>query len=141
VALGWLTAAVVPLMLLHGDAGPRDTLQSLGLASSLGMTVAAAGLFVAVRRVWGPQAFRGLGRTTAVALGSGALAAIAGRAIAWALDPHGLATGAAVAVLVAVAVLMLCAVSTWVGDNDSARLVMAKIRLRAGRDDQGEMTT
>jgi len=146
VALGWLIAAVVPLVLLRDDAGPRDTLQSLGLASSGGMTVAAFGLFVAVYREWGAQAFRGLARSAVVALGSGALAATAGRAIAGTVHPQGLAASAAVAVLVAIAVVTLCAVAIWVGDNESARLVMAKIRggtteRRAERDDPNEMTT
>jgi putative peptidoglycan lipid II flippase len=131
VALGWLIAAVVPLIVLHEGAGPRNTLQSLGLASSFGMTVAAIGLLVAVHRAWGPQTFRGLGRSAAVALGSGALCAAAGRGIAGSLAPHGLAAGAAVAVLVAIAVVTLCAGSIWIGDRESALLVATKLRRRA----------
>jgi putative peptidoglycan lipid II flippase len=133
VALGWLIAAAGPLVLLHDDAGPGTTLQSLGLASSFGMTVAATGLFVAVHRQWGPQAFRGFGRSAMVAVGSGALAATGGRALAGTLHPQGLAAGAGVAVLVATAVVTFCAVSIWVGDNESARLVMAKVRGRAAK--------
>jgi putative peptidoglycan lipid II flippase len=131
VALGWLVAAVVPLVVLHGEVGPRKTLQSLGLASSFGMTVAALGLLVAVRRGWGPHAFQGLGRSAVVALGSGALAASVGRGIAGSLQPHGLAAGATVAVLVAIVVVTLCVLSIWVGDRGSARLVMAKLRRTA----------
>jgi len=131
VALGWLIAAIVPLALLHGDAGPRDTLQLLGLSSSLGMTVAAIGLVVAVHRAWGPQAFRGLGRTAAVALGSSVLAAAVGHGLAGVLSPRGLAAGAATALLVAMVVVTLCAGSIWIGDRESARLVAAKLRRRA----------
>ncbi|MHB8274312.1 MAG: lipid II flippase MurJ, partial [Dermatophilaceae bacterium] len=134
VALGWLIAAIVPLVVLHDDAGPRNTLQSLGFASSLGMTVAAAGLFVAVRRSWGLQAFQGLGRSAVVALGSGVLSAAVGRAIAEGLDPQGLAAGATVAALVTMAVLALCAVSIWIGDRESARLVAAQLRRRARKE-------
>jgi len=130
-ALGWLIAAAVPLALLQGDAGPRNTLQSLGLASSLGMTVAALGLLVAVHRAWGPQVGRGLVRSALVALGSGALSAAVGRGIAGNLHPLGLATTATVAVLVAIAVLTLYAVSIWIGDRESARLVAAQLRRRA----------
>jgi putative peptidoglycan lipid II flippase len=130
VALGWLIAAIVPLALLHGDAGPRDTLQLLGLSSSLGMTVAAIGLVVAVHRAWGPQAFRGLGRTAAVALGSSALAAAVGHGLAGSLGPRGLAAGAATALLIAMVVVTLCAGSIWIGDRESARLVAAKLRRR-----------
>jgi len=131
VAIGWLIAALVPLVTLPTDAGPRKTLQSLGLASSLGMTVAAVGLFVAVRRAWGPQASAGLGRSAVVAAGSGALAATAGRALAGVLHPDGLGSGAGVAVLVAMVVVTLCAVCIWVGDRESARLVLARLPRRA----------
>ena len=128
VALGWLIAAIVPLVTLHDDAGPRNTLQLLGLSSSLGMTVAAVGLFVAVHRAWGPRSFTGLGRSAAVALGAGALSAAAGRGIAGSLDPRGLAAGAAVATLVAIAVVTFCAALIWIGDRPSARLVLDKLR-------------
>jgi putative peptidoglycan lipid II flippase len=131
VALGWLIAAILPLVMLHDDAGPRNTLQSLGIASSVGMTVAAIGLYVAVRRAWGPQTFRGLGRSAAVALGSGAVSAAAGRGIAGSLQPQGLTGGAGVAVLVAIAVIALCAVLIWIGDRESARMALAKLRRRA----------
>jgi len=130
VALGWLIAAIVPLVILKSDAGPRSTLHVLGLASSLGMTVAAAGLVVAVRRAWGPRTFTGLGRSTAVAAGAGVLSAVAGRGIAERLHPVGLASGAAVAALVAIVVVTFCAFSIWVADRQSARQVLATLRRR-----------
>ena len=128
VALGWLIAAIVPLVILHDDAGPRNTLQSLGFASSAGMTVAAIGLLVAVHRAWGPRTFTGLGRSAAVALGSGVISAAAGRGLAGSLHPSGLAAGAAVAMLVAIAVVTFCAALIWIGDRQSARLVLDKLR-------------
>ncbi len=131
VALGWLIAAIVPLAVLRDNAGPRNTLQSLGFASSLGMSVAAIGLLVAVRRAWGPQTFTGLGRSAVVALGSGVLSAVAGRALAGSLRPSGLGPGVVVAVLVAIAVLTFCAASIWVADRESARLVLDRLRRRA----------
>jgi putative peptidoglycan lipid II flippase len=131
VALGWLIAAAVPLLTLEAGAGPHRTLLWLGLASSLGMTVAAVALFVAVRRAWGPGTFQGLGRGGAAALGAWALSAIAGRSLAALLDPGGLATGAASAVLVAFVVMILFAAMIWVADRESARLALA--RLPAGR--------
>jgi len=127
VALGWSIAAIAPFLLLQKDAGPRDTLLVLGLASSFGMTLAAVGLFVAVRRTWGATALRGFGRTAAVALAAGVLSAILGRALAAVLDPDGLVAGAVVAVLVAAVVVMLCAVVIWIGDRESARLALAKL--------------
>jgi len=130
-ALGWLIAAVVPLALLRGDAGPQNTLQSLGLASSLGMTFAAVVLLVAVHRAWGPHMGQGLVRSALVALGSGALSAAVGRSIAGNLHPLGLASTATVAVLVAIAVLTLYVAAIWIGDRDSARLAAAQLRRRA----------
>jgi putative peptidoglycan lipid II flippase len=130
VAVGWLIAAIVPLVVLQDGAGPRKSLQLLGLSSSAGMTVAGIGLAFAVRRVWGATAFEGLCRSALVAAAAGALAAAGGRAIAEGLNPQGLWAGAAVALLVAMAVLAFCAVLIWVGDNDAARLVSARIRRR-----------
>ncbi len=133
-ALGWLIAAAVPLALLRGDAGPQDTLQSLGLASSLGMTVAAVVLLVAVHRAWGPHMGQGLARSALVALASGALSAALGRSIAANLHPLGLASTGAVAVLVAIAVLTVYAASIWIGDRESARLAGAHLRRRARKE-------
>jgi len=127
VACGWVIAAIVPLLVLGPGAGPRNTLLALGLASSLGMTVAAVGLFAAVRRWWGAGALRGFRRSAVVALGAGVFSAILGRALAAALHPEGLVSGALSAVLVAVVVVTLCAAWTWVGDRDSARLALAKL--------------
>jgi len=127
-ALGWLIAAAVPLVVLDDHAGPRSTLQSLGFASSLGMTIAAIGLFFSVRKAWGPRAFDGLARTATVAVGSGVFAAALGRAVADHVDPRGLAAGGAVAVLVALGVLTLSAVAIWFGDNESARMVLARTK-------------
>jgi putative peptidoglycan lipid II flippase len=127
VALGWLIAALVPLVVLRDQVGPHAALLTLGLASSLGMTVAAVGLFVAVRRAWGANAFRGFGRSATVACGAGVISAVVGRVLAAWQDPVGLAAGAWVAVLVAVVVAALFAGSIWVGDRDSARLALARL--------------
>ncbi len=133
-ALGWLIAAAVPLALLHDHAGPRSTLQSLGLSSSLGMTIAAIGLFFAARKAWGPRAFQGLARTATVAVGSGVFTAAVGRAVADLIDPRGLAAGGAVAVLVTFGVLILSAASIWFGDNESARMVLSRMRRPARKE-------
>ena len=130
VALGWFIAALVPLLVLQPGAGPRNTLLLLGLASSFGMTVAAIGLFVAVRRVWGAEALRGFGRTAVVALGAGLFSAIVGRTLAGALHPGGLVGGAVVAVLAAILVVALCAFWIWIGDRQAARLALAKLPWR-----------
>lgn len=127
VAAGWLIAAIVPLVVLRPEAGPRSTLLALGLASSLGMTVAAVGLFVAVRRAWGGRAFRGFGRSALVAGGAAAVSAAAGRGLAGVLDAEGLVAGAVVATLVAVVVALVFAGVIWFGDRGSAQLALAKL--------------
>jgi hypothetical protein len=91
------------------------------------MTVAAGGLYVAVRRAWGRQAFQHCGRSAVVALGAGALCAISGRGLSMVLEPEGLATAAAVALLVAIAVAGLFAVAIWVADRELARLAAARL--------------
>jgi putative peptidoglycan lipid II flippase len=130
VAAGWFIAAIVPLLVLRPDAGPRNTLLALGLASSFGMTVAAVGLFVAVRCSWGAKALRGFRRSAVVALGAGVFSAILGRGLAAALHPAGLVAGAVVSLLVAVVVVALCAAWIWAGDRDSARLALARLPAR-----------
>jgi len=130
VAAGWLIAAIVPVLVVQGNAGPRDTLLVLGVASSCGMTVTAAGLSVEVRRAWGPNALPGLGRSAILGLGAGVFSAAVARSLAAVLDPRGLVAGAAVAVLVALVAVTLCAVSLWVVDRESTRLVLAKLSRR-----------
>ena len=68
MALGWLVAAVVPVLVLDEGAGAHRTLVVLGLAMTLGMWVAGAGLLVRVRHDWGPAALAGLPRTLVLAL-------------------------------------------------------------------------
>jgi putative peptidoglycan lipid II flippase len=127
MALGWFIAALLPLLLLQRGAGPRTTLLLLGLGSSVVMTVAAVGLFVAVLIAWGPQSLHGFGRSAVVALGTGFFSAIVGRALAAVLHPAGLAGGAVVGVLVTVVVVVLFAIGIWAGDRQAARLALAKL--------------
>src|SRR5450631_1873590 len=127
VAAGWFIAALVPLLVLQPHAGPRSTLLALGLASSFGMTMAAVGLFLAVRRAWGAPAFRGFGRSAAVGLGAGAFSAAVGRGLASAMSPTGLVAGAGVAALVAIVVAAVFAGGIWIGDRGSARLALARL--------------
>jgi putative peptidoglycan lipid II flippase len=130
VAAGWLIAAIVPLAVLPDDAGPRDTLLLLGVSSSCGMTVAAGGLFAAVRRTWGVKAFRGFGRTAAAALGAATCSAVVARRLGDSLSPHGLVGAALVAVLAAIVAVTLGAVLIWVADRESTQLTLTKLRRR-----------
>ncbi len=54
VAAGWLVAAVLPLLRLAGtQVTPAESLGTLGLGSSLGMSLTGILLIVLVRRSWG----------------------------------------------------------------------------------------
>jgi putative peptidoglycan lipid II flippase len=79
-ALGWLVvaAASAVAVLVWTGSGPDSpaALRGLGAGSTIGMTTAALGLGVALRRAAGPAVLAGLARTGSVA----ALAAVAGAA-------------------------------------------------------------
>ena len=85
-AAGWLVVAGTALVIVPAlTGGGRDqvaTLQGLGAAGSLGMTVAGVGLVVAVVRAAGRDAARGLPRTAGVLVPGAAAGAWAGRWLA-----------------------------------------------------------
>lgn len=83
---GWGTVVVVAVLgvvVLTRD-GPDGTavLTALGLATTAGMTVGGVASLAALGRAGGRAALDGLGRTVLVLLGSGVLAAVAGRWVA-----------------------------------------------------------
>ncbi len=82
VASGWLVSAAAPLLLLRAEAGPATTLLTLGVASSVGMTLTALVLAVLTRQAWGSEALAGAARTVvvvvvAILVAVGAVAAVA----------------------------------------------------------------
>lgn len=84
VGAGWLVVAGLPPLLLGPDAGAERTLTVLGAAGSLGMTVAAVGLILLLRRDWPAEVLQGVPAALAVALvavlvGVGARTALSGR--------------------------------------------------------------
>lgn len=104
VALGWLVAAAVPLIRLTGSTpDPGGALVTLGLGSSIGMSLTGILLVLLVRRHWGREAVRGVWRPATWALG-GTLVVLLVRELAGGLDvshwgvalASGLLTGAAV---------------------------------------------
>ncbi|MEU4428564.1 lipid II flippase MurJ [Actinoplanes sp. NPDC024001] len=75
-AAGWVVAAAAALTLL--GRGEDKQVFGLGLANSIGMTVLAVLLALAVRRHAGPGALAGLGRALLAAVVAAGVAAIAG---------------------------------------------------------------
>ncbi|WP_165700096.1 murein biosynthesis integral membrane protein MurJ [Ornithinimicrobium ciconiae] len=104
VALGWIVAALVPVVhLTQTQATPSQSLVTLGLGSSIGMSLTGILLIVLVRRSWGSAVTHRIWAPALVALG-GALLVLLGRELAAAVDVShwavalvsGLVTGCAV---------------------------------------------
>ncbi|WP_161958592.1 murein biosynthesis integral membrane protein MurJ [Ornithinimicrobium cavernae] len=133
VALGWLVAAMVPLARLAGaDTEPADTLVTLGLGSSVGMSLTGILLVVLVRRSWGTAVTEGIWLPSAVALG-GALVALAARELAAGVDVTDWGTALAVGLLTGLAVLGAALGALRVGARGAYGDMMGGIRRRGVR--------
>ena len=130
VAAGWLIAGSVPLALVPPGSSPARALTVLGVASSIGMTVAALDLVAATARSWGTEALSGLRRTTLVAAGSALLAAACGIFLTGVWTVDGLLPAALQAVVVALGAAALQAALVAVGDRETARSTLARLRRR-----------
>jgi len=130
VAAGWLIAGSVPLALVPPGAEPAKALIVLGVASSVGMTVAALDLLAATARSWGTEALSGLRRTTVVAVGSALVAAALGTALArvWTVDE--LLPAVLQGVVVGLVSVTVTAVLVALGDRETARSTLARVRRR-----------
>lgn len=125
---GWLVAALVPVLVLGGDAGPDRTLRVLGLASSAGMTLSAAALAVQVRRRWGNDALAGLVRTLTAAIVAAVVGAVAGWWMANVWAPGGAGMSVLAGVVVAAAATLLYAVVLALLDRSTLALAAARVR-------------
>jgi len=120
---GWAVVALAAFA-LPATTGVRDqvgVLTLLGLATSLGMTVAGAGLLGAVRRFAGREALHGVPRTLVVLVVATALGAAAGSLVSDALLPADASLPAAlgVGVLAAVVAGGLVAGGFWAADRSA----------------------
>lgn len=131
VALGWLVAALVPLLVLHGQPGAGSVLRVLGASSSVGMTLAAVGLLVAVHRAWGRAALAGLAHTTVTALAAATAAGFVGWLLGRAVPHGGLATAVGAGAVAAAVALAIFGAVMMVGDHSSAQLVWRRVGRRA----------
>lgn len=128
VGAGWLVAAVLPLASIRPGAGPAATLHTLGLASSLGMTLSAVVLGVLVRRSWGDAALAGLGRSVGVSIVALALGLAGASAMTngWPLDGWLPAIGTGVVSGLVAVMLGLLVLS--IGDRSTFGGVLARGR-------------
>ncbi len=120
---GVAVASAVACLVLVGETpdGPR-TLVALGLGASVGMTLGAAVVLVALRRAAGPAALAGVARTLVVGVVGAAIGAVAGRWTATTvadLVGEGVVTwvlaGGGGALLAGAVVLATC----WLGDRST----------------------
>lgn len=128
VALGWVLAALPPLVVLGTGRGAASTLWALGLASSAGMTLAGVGLVLLVRRTWGPAATRGAARTTGALVVAVALAVVAGDLVTRGRPLDDLLEAVVVGVVAGFVALVAGVVALALGD----RRMMGEV-LRRGR--------
>lgn len=139
VALGWLVAAIGPVVTLTAigidDAG--STLVVLGLSSSVGMTLTGALLVRAVRRDWSAAVTSGWWRVGSAAILGAGLAVGLRELISLAWEP----TGAAGAILGGLGTSLLVIAATLGIVRTVSPAVFADLtgRLRSPRSDQQEV--
>ena len=118
VATGWVVAALVPLLLVPPGVGAATTLRTLGVWSSVGMTLTAVVLVVLVRRTWGAEALAGSGRTLGALLVAAAVAVAVGDVTAYYLGGTGLIGSLASGLTVSLVVVLVYLLGMSVGDRE-----------------------
>lgn len=126
-AAGWLVVAAVAAVgvpvLASGDGDQVATLLGLGLATTVGMTVAGVGLLLAIARAAGRAAVAGLARTCGVvAVGSG-LGALAGRLVTDALTSEAIARALGAGAVGALTCGVVLLAAAWAGDRGVLRAI------------------
>jgi len=115
-ATGWAAAAAAALLLATG-LPIAERVPAVAAANSIGMTVLGAALLFAVRRRAGREALAGTGRTTAVALGSSAIAVGAGLVTRGLITTPGAGGAVAQGMLCGVVVAVVFLAGAAVGDR------------------------
>ncbi|KNX37342.1 murein biosynthesis integral membrane protein MurJ [Luteipulveratus halotolerans] len=128
VAVGWLVAAVVPLVLVSDGSGSRSALSVLGWSSTAGMTLAALLLVGLVTRAWGRHATAPALRTAGASVVAGIVGGAVGTTVAHHLDAASVVGAIASGVVVAAAAAAVYATVLLVADSSSARMVRDRLR-------------
>jgi putative peptidoglycan lipid II flippase len=134
---GWLVVIVADVALVAA-VDDRNTVAALGAGNALGMTAAGVLLVLAVVGAYGRAALSGLGRTTAVAVGGGVLAAELGNLVGLAFEDSGFVpalAGTAASGAVAVAVFLAIVAA---GDRSTLTALTSRLtRAELSRDEVG----
>lgn len=132
VAAGWAVAALVPLALLPEGSSAGATLGTLGVASSLGMTLSAVVLGMLVRRAWGRDATAGSGRTLGAAVVAVAVALAVGDVVSRAMPATSVWTALGSGLTVALATLTTYLLVMSVADRSTIKRLRERGRSRRG---------
>lgn len=133
VAGGWILAAVLPLLMVGRGASAGATLQAVGVASSLGMSLTAIALAVLVRHHWGTEALAGAGRTTGVVVVALAAAVIAGDVVTRGREIVGVGPALFHGLLGGLFALMAGLFVVLLGDRQAIKQAVQRGRQRRGR--------
>jgi putative peptidoglycan lipid II flippase len=125
-AIGWAVAAILAVPLVQTLPTDRRVL-ALALANSAGMLVLGALLVTAVRRLAGPAALSGLGRSTVAGIVAAGFAALAGWGVVAALGTTPTVWGGVLECMLGGAVLaVVFAVIAFALDRDGVRRLMRR---------------
>jgi putative peptidoglycan lipid II flippase len=126
---GWLLVIAVDVVAVS-LVSARWVVPVLGMGNTIGMTVAGAGLLLAVRRVRSGAALRGLARSA----GAGCAGAVAGAAVGAAASTvvpvSGFLPNAVLAVLAATCAGLVFALIAWALDRGDLRALVTRLRTR-----------
>jgi putative peptidoglycan lipid II flippase len=125
VAGGWLLVIVADIALVSVASGP-SVVAMLALGNSIGLTAAGVALAVAVRRIRGAAALRGLLRTAVSGLAAATAGAGAGAAVAASLPVAGRLHAALAALLAALCALAAFALVAYLLDGGELRAAVAR---------------
>ena len=124
-AAGWLAVAGVAVagipLLTSGARDQVATLAGLGLATTIGMTIAGAGLLVAIGRAAGAATVAGLPRTGAVVVAGSVLGAAAGRLVTDLTTADGIGRALGAGALGALTCMVVLLATAWAGDRGALR--------------------
>jgi peptidoglycan biosynthesis protein MviN/MurJ (putative lipid II flippase) len=130
ISAGWLLVVAVDLLLVPSVPRPR-VVPALGLATSIGLTVAGLTLVVLVARFHGVAALVGVPRAFLAGLIGCAAAAAAGSAVAAAAQVNGFFPNVGITILVSAVVTGVFGVVVLNMDGGDLRAALRRLRSRA----------
>ncbi|MGL4743205.1 MAG: murein biosynthesis integral membrane protein MurJ [Dermatophilaceae bacterium] len=132
-AIGWGVAAVSPVAVVGSGQRPAVTLEALGVASSVGMTIAGLGLVLLVRSAWGAAATVGVVRTAGSLVVALAMAVVVGDLVTRGRPLNDLAEALAVGAAAGTAAMVTGVLVLAVGDRTTLAEALRRGRARRRR--------